>query len=71
MKLIPERDMFARADAQQINENFKELAATYGLELEMINCGEYPGDCTSEPIRSAMQKINRNFLKLATVSPES
>lgn len=58
---------FDRDDALMTNANFQRLAKTFGLDLEMIYCGEQPNDMTGDPIRVGMQKINRNFRSIQTL----
>lgn len=75
MKTIRETDDIFEFldDMPLVNENFRLLAGTFGVQLEMINCGLEPDDIRGETIRVACQKINRNFLKVASLIgfPES
>ena len=64
MQHIPEIDRIDRSDMIKINDNFKELEKSFGVEMEYINVGEASNDGAGDPIRSAMQKINRNFQRI-------
>ncbi len=67
MKTIPERHIPERGDFLLINANFEEIGEVFGIDLEMIDCGAYPNDARGESLRSTMQKINRNFLKVGNL----
>ena len=72
MNIIPERDgPLFRKDCLAINENFKQLSGYYGIQVELIDCGLEPGDSRGDTMRVAIQKMNRNFAKLASVFPGS
>jgi hypothetical protein len=49
-----------RKNFQVINLNFEMC----GLDLLMVNVGEYPGDATGESMRDAWIKVNENFAKI-------
>ena len=66
MRTIPEKDTpLTHSDYLMINNNFTELSGIFGIQVELINCGTYPNDCTGDTIRVGIQKMNRNFLKLS------
>ena len=58
---------WSRNDSLIVNENFRLLENALEIDLEMINCGTYPGDATGDQLRDAMLKINRNFQKIEDV----
>ena len=65
-KKIPETDHLHRGDFITMNENFLEIERELGdLGFEYINVGERPGDMTGDLVRTAAEKINRNFARVA------
>jgi hypothetical protein len=64
MKHIPERDYPDRSDMIMLNDNFKELEESFGVEMEYINVGKEPNDASGDLLRDAMQKVNRNFKRI-------
>ena len=46
------------------NEEFSKIACNRELDLEMINVGESPGDCTGDLLDVALIKFIRNLGKI-------